>query len=305
MGLLALSVLMSGCASSVQKPARGAVADSAPATSVVLDSSEGAADTGGADAATAAIQTAAQHAVDSSGASVSVTYVDLTSGSSFSIDGSESRVSASVIKLVVLAELLDEVSSGERSLSDLVEVSTDDIVGGTGVIQTRGAGVYSLSTLATYMICESDNTAANKIIDLVGMDAVNSRAAELGLTGTRMERRMMDAQAIAAGKQNYMSTDDAATILRLAFKGELMDAESSSFMMSALEGQQIDTGVCQGVPAGVTVAHKTGDLVDVVNDAAIVECDQPYVLVVMATGAGSDNDRAAIAGVSAAVWDAR
>ena len=303
--LACASVPLAGCAADAPQPVSQASTPMVSEQVASTDDSPAAASaaTAAASPDASAVESAARDAVDASSARVSVSYVDLTTGAAFSIDGSSQRKSASVIKLAILAELLRQVSLGQHSLDDTLAVRSSDLVGGSGVISS--AGSYSLRTLATDMIEQSDNVAANKIIDLVGMDAVNEEASALGLTATRLGRRMMDTAAQASGAENYMSSDDAATILRLIWSGQLVDQSSSAFARELLEGQAISVGVLQGVPSGITVAHKTGNLADVENDAAIVEAEWPYVLVVMASGGGDGEDLAAIANVSKAVWSAR
>jgi beta-lactamase class A len=79
-------------------------------------------------------------------------------------------------------------------------------------------------------------------------------------------------------------------------------------MVEILAGQELNEKIPAGLPPGVRVAHKTGDITGVHHDAAIVypPGGKPYVLVVLT--AGFEEQRAAdaaIAAVSRAVWEAR
>ena len=139
-----------------------------------------------------------------------------------------------MIKLVVLAALLDEAAAGQIDLSAQVEVTSSDIVSGTGTVQDDGPGTYELRELARRMIADSDNTATNVIVDLIGMDAVNEEASKLGLTGTVMARKMMDMVAADQGMRNRMTSDDAATILNLIASGKLVNEQMSELAMSFL-----------------------------------------------------------------------
>lgn len=253
-----------------------------------------------------ALKTAVETDVSASGIDTSVAYIDLVTGSTYAFDADSRRVAASMIKLVVLAELLDEVADGKHSLSEQITVKSSDIVGGTGVLQDMGAGTtLPLSQVATYMISQSDNTAANIIIDMVGISAVNTQADALGLTQTSLNRRMMDSAAMAKGVENYMSANDAAKILQMIYGKQLVNADMSTFALETLTQQQISQGIDQGVPAGITVAHKTGTLSGVENDGAIVLASRPYVLVVMTDGGGSSTELQLIADISEAVYDNR
>ena len=104
------------------------------------------------------------------------------------VDAEVPRTSASMIKLAILATLFDAADSRTLSLDETVTTTSADMVGGTGSIQSMGAGsTFTLEELAGYMISDSDNTATNLLIDRLGMDAVNTEAdkIETDLADTR------------------------------------------------------------------------------------------------------------------------
>ena len=220
---------------------------------------------------------------------VGVAFVDLSDVNriaGFSVNGKMPLVSASMIKLAILAEFLEEVEKGELSLEEPYTLQADDIVGGTGSVQSAGAGsVHTLGELARLMICDSDNTAANVLVKRMGMDAVNDQMKELGLENTQLNRLMMDEEAIAQHKENFMSAEDAAVLLARIYRGQLVSETASAFALEALEAQSDSVGLAQGLPEGVVFAHKTGTLAMVKNDGGIVEAKKPYVLVVFCSGA--------------------
>ena len=134
-----------------------------------------------------AVQQAIEAVTASYGTSVSVAYLPVgDADGAVYINGDTQRSSASMIKLIVLATLLDKAAAGEVDLDAEVKVRSEDIVAGTGTVQEDGPGAYQLRELARRMIADSDNTATNVIVDLIGMDAVNAidiqrpRAAEAG-----------------------------------------------------------------------------------------------------------------------------
>ena len=191
--------------------------------------------------------------------------------------------SASMIKLPILATLLEQDYNGVLSLGETHVISYDEIVGGTGSLQYQGAGgVYTLDQLAWHMIAESDNTATNVLIDRLGFSAVNAYAAEHALTQTSLGRKMMDYDAMARGEDNYTSASDIAQLLLQAADGKLVSPEASERAIGYLRDQTDAAGIAQGLPQGITFAHKTGVLDDVRHDGGIVYAERPYVLVVMA-----------------------
>ena len=111
-------------------------------------------------------------------------------------------VSASTIKVPILLAALELVRKGELSLEQSIPVPESEILEDTEVFE-RGQAGYSLWELLYWMIVESDNTATNRVLDTVGFQAVNDYAARvLGLKDTVCQRKMLDWDAIQAGKNN-------------------------------------------------------------------------------------------------------
>ena len=253
--------------------------------------------------ASAGVRQAIEQVTAPYGQAVSVTYLPVgTPAGIVSVNGSTQHASASMIKLVVLAALLDKVAAGEIDLDAQVEVTSSDIVSGTGTVQDDGPGTYELQDLARRMIADSDNTATNVIVDLIGMDAVNEEASKLGLTGTVMARKMMDMVAADQGMRNRMTSDDAATVLNLIATGKLVNEQMSELAMNFLLQQTINAGLTDAIPAGVQVVHKTGELIQAEHDGGIVLAAHPYVLVVMTEGIDNYLGVSVIADVSRAVY---
>ena len=253
--------------------------------------------------ASAGVRQAIEQVTAPYGQAVSVTYLPVgTPAGIVSVNGSTQHASASMIKLVVLAALLDKVAAGEIDLAAQVEVKASDIVSGTGTVQDDGPGTYELQELARRMIADSDNTATNVIVDLIGMDAVNEEASKLGLTGTVMARKMMDMVAADQGMRNRMTSDDAATVLNLIATGKLVNEQMSELAMNFLLQQTINAGLTDAIPAGVQVVHKTGELIQAEHDGGIVLAAHPYVLVVMTEGIDYYLGVSVIADVSRAVY---
>lgn len=223
-----------------------------------------------------------------SGMNVNAVAIDLETGEYGGVGGNESVPSASMIKMVVAAAFLDKAAEGEYSLDESYTLQESDIVGGTGSLQGLGAGTsVSYRDLVMKMISESDNTATNVLIGACGgMDAVNAKAKELGLAGTRLNRLMMDSEAMEQGIENYISADDLVILFQMVYNGTFVDSESSELVLQALEQQTDNAGIPQGLPADTVFAHKTGTLSNVRHDGGIVEGDYPYVLVVLCSGSG-------------------
>lgn len=100
----------------------------------------------------------------------------------FSIGGKNELPSASLIKLLVLVELCEEVRRGRANLKEAISILGPAVTGGDGIIKELKIGhTFTLEELATLMIIVSDNEAANQLIDRLGMKAINERAKSWAL----------------------------------------------------------------------------------------------------------------------------
>lgn len=247
--------------------------------------------------------------VEPYGGSVSVYAAALDPQTFVTLDGEVAvapdtrRVAASIIKLPILACALETVAAGKLSLDEQITVTQQDIVGGSGSIRSRGAGVsYSVDELLRAMIAQSDNVAANLIIGRLGMDAVNETCAVLGLTQTVLARLMMDTDAQAQGRENYTSARDAATVLQRLAAGTIATPELCERARGYLLAQEDVRGIVEGVPGDVPVAHKTGSLANAQHDAAIVYAERPYVLTVLTQDLEREQALALERDVSSAIY---
>jgi len=84
------------------------------------------------------------------------------------------------------------------------------------------------------------------------------------------------------------------TLLEAIAKGRAVDADSSRQMVEILARQKFNEGIPAGLPPGTRVAHKTGELVKVHHDAAIVFAPRPFVLVILVHGLAESKDSAAL-----------
>jgi beta-lactamase class A len=69
------------------------------------------------------------------------------------------------------------------------------------------------------MIVLSDNTAANMLIEIVGMENVNRTMTSLGLKQTRLQRKMLDTAASARGEENLSTPAEAARLMEILYRG--------------------------------------------------------------------------------------
>ncbi len=177
----------------------------------------------------------------------------------YSYNAETQMPSASTIKVLVLAEIMRRVEAGELSLDQRITVPEkakllDSIIG------CLEQSDYSLRDLAVMMIIESDNTATNVLIDLVGMAPVNRLGAELGLPATSLQRKMLDWEAAKAGRQNYTSAADMDRLMTMIGRHELLSPKSCDEMIAMLNMQKDIESFKRYMPEDLVVAHKSGSL---------------------------------------------
>jgi len=234
-----------------------------------------------------------------------VTILDPATGDRISIHGDVVFTQASAIKLPVLVTLMRQVEAGEQNLDEVVTLASSDIVPGSGVLQQLTPGKVSLSLrdVATLMVTVSDNTATNMIIDRVGMAKVGAEMNRLGLSSTKLQRKMQDRTAWEENRENLSTPDDQARLLELLYKGEILSAKSREEIDRILtipKPGQLRTLL----PEGTKVAHKTGTLSGVVVDVGIVYlADRPFIVSAMGNWlADADQAERAISEISLAAY---
>lgn len=190
--------------------------------------------------------------------------------------------SASMIKVFILGKAMERVREGSLSLSQTLVLHGDDKVGGAGVLAGYPSGSeLSLDTVLRLMITESDNTATNMIIDLLGMDAINDYIQAQGYGDTSLQRKMMDTEAVAEGRENYTSVKDLGTFFQRLYNRSCVSPELDDVMLSYLAAQT-DTECFPTALPGVMIAHKTGELGGLYDDGGIIYQEgKPFIMVGM------------------------
>lgn len=160
-----------------------------------------------------------------------VAIMDLTDGRTLLLNPDAVFTQASSIKVAVLAELYrqqqqsDQGATGKARLTDLYTVSSDDLVADSFIMAGLTPGVTRVTNrdLATFMVAVSDNSATNVLIDRVGMNNVNALLDSLGLTHTRLQRKMMDVKAAQSGRENLSTPREMMTLLADLYRHNLLN----------------------------------------------------------------------------------
>ena len=230
---------------------------------------------------------------------------DLTTGDHYFLREDEVFAQASSIKITVLTNLYLQAQQGKLKLTDLYTVQSSDLVPDSDIMNGLTAGVtrITLRDLATMMVAVSDNSATNVLIDRVGMPNVNAMLDALGLTHTRLRRKMMDLQAAKEGRENISSPHEMMNLLDAIYHGKLLNKESTADFFKMLSTNK-NSWIPRDLPADLKIANKPGALEAVRNDSGIVFVEgRPYVICVMTSFLRNERDgEEAISKISLETW---
>lgn len=192
--------------------------------------------------------------------------------------------SASLIKILVMAEAFRQTEEGRMSLADRLDAPVAKTVP-YGLLPLLRERAYSVWDLIVYMMTVSDNTATNLLIDRLGMDAVNAFAERLGLADTRLRRHMMDLQARRENRENETSPRDMARLLTLIDAGRIVSLSACQAMRGIMENERGTDGLRRCFPGSWPMIRKTGELEGIRHDLCVVRTPAGSLLLgVFATG---------------------
>jgi beta-lactamase class A len=190
---------------------------------------------------------------------------------------------ASVIKIPILMTVHADAAEGRLSLDERLAVG--EHMPGSGVLGwVPGVTELTIRDHAMLMTIVSDNTATNRLMERVGVERIAARMREWGCERTRLQRRMFDFEAAKRGLDNVACPRELAGLLVRLVRGELVDRKTSDAVLAVLEATQDDALIRRYLTAGTRVAHKTGSLETVRNDAAVIWGERPVVAVGLVSG---------------------
>jgi beta-lactamase class A len=192
--------------------------------------------------------------------------------------------SASMVKIPIMAACLKAVEEGRVSLEEVLTLKRTDKVRGSGVLRAAPAGTpVTIEKLLELMITDSDNTAANMLIDLLGFDYIGTTFREFGLDRTNLSRKMMDFRSRARGIENYTTPREMADILEKIYRRTCVSPQASEKCLAVLKEQKVNDRIPRYLPRKIPIAHKTGLEHKVCHDAGVIFTEKGDVLICVLT----------------------
>ncbi|RXZ64940.1 class A beta-lactamase [Pelagerythrobacter rhizovicinus] len=238
---------------------------------------------------------------DGSNGRIGVAVLDLATGQEFSILGDQRFPMASTSKIAVAATFMEGVEQGRWSLSSefplLIPARSEPF---SSVKAPVRKGKYlPASQLIELMITRSSNPATDALLAAVGgPEAVNDWMRRAGIEEFQLTRDIAtlvrdDGEidpATAIDIRDSATPRAMTQLLAGLYQGRWLSKRSREVILGAME--RCITGkrrIPALLPAGVTVAHKTGSLNNTSSDIGIVRTPggQAFAVAIYVTGQGT------------------
>ncbi len=224
---------------------------------------------------------------------------NLATHETVAIDPDVEVQTASVIKLAILYEALEQVRAGQAHFEDRLTLRPEDRVPGSGVLHFFDAPLpLTFKDALTMMVVMSDNTATNLAIDHLGLAKIDARLTMLGLKHTYLYKKVFtklepgqvlpdDFKRFGLGKTTAREiTGLMGKIARceLGAPAQPGDAALCAVALGMLHNQFYRTAIpryLDGLPGATSdsLANKTGALDAVRVDVAAVSTKHGMVLI--------------------------
>ncbi len=183
---------------------------------------------------------------------------DLESEQSWEYRADERFAMASTFKVLACAALL---AGGETLTSTTVTINAEDLLAYAPVTERLVGKEVEASALCEATMRTSDNTAANKVLEVLGgPDAVTNFVRTIGDQTTRLDRWEPELNEAQPGSALDTTTPHAmAASLRSIVLGEVLPTAEQEQIRSWLRSNEVGGPLLRaGVPANWRVGDRTG-----------------------------------------------
>lgn len=222
--------------------------------------------------------------------SVGITYIDLTTKETRTVNGTQRFYAASTIKIPLAMLIAQRVTNGELHWEDNVSYQEkDDYEEGTGMLINDIQPTYSLRTLQEYNILYSDNIAKNMLYRTFGSTNKGKEAIF-----QHFFHRTTDPE------NPEFTANDAAEILLTLYTEKENNQEYQNiydYMKRSVFHERMATDLTRG-----QVAHKIGSYNQFIHDIGIFESSHPFILTVYTKGKDNEVSKQFISDLTNQLW---
>ncbi len=213
--------------------------------------------------------------------SLSVYYENINSGSNISVNKELRLFPASLSKLVQAILIVSKVENGTLSFDQELKALPTDISSGSGnLYKTIGEGSMTVENLLKELLVNSDNTAQNIFKRYLDFSDYEKFQYNTGLQDLYNEN-------------GFISAKEYTRILRVLYTSNFLKPENSEMILKHMKDATFNEYLSQGIPTGVTFAHKYGENneYNIFADSGIVYVPgKPYMISVIIKGKDSTEE---------------
>ncbi len=200
---------------------------------------------------------------------VGISFCDLTSDTTFSLNGDQKFLAASTAKLPIVMVLYDLINEGRLTENQLVTYENWEYQGGTGVLQYRNLSKpISYNTLAEYAIRHSDNIA---------IAMIQHNLCERSELDERL--KTLIGHNLLESSDNFLSAKSSMTVLKTLYTGANEGNIGYQKIVEWLKTTDFHDRLDRNLDHSL-VAHKIGNLNGATNDIGLFYTNKPYILTV-------------------------
>ena len=198
---------------------------------------------------------------DGAQGTVGLTVVHIESGKTISINGQSQLPLYSVFKLPLAIAIIKDVEENHLRLDQKVHGTPAEIVPGTpgNAALWEKPTIYEVRELIDFSISRSDNTSADKLLELAGgPQKVTERLKSLGFQNLDIHTTVAE-YVKSRQNPNTGSADDLAKLLVQLQQGKLLQPAHTKLLIGYM--RRATTGLHRlrgNLPEGTVVADKTG-----------------------------------------------
>jgi len=190
-----------------------------------------------------------------------VAVIDTGSGERVSYRGGERFAMCSTFKMMLASAVLQRVDAGREKLPRMVAVPNKPLVGHSPLTEEHAGGEMTVEALCHAILTQSDNTAANLLLDTIGGPGGFTRfARSIGDTVTRLDRTETSLNEAAVGDPRDTTSPEAmvGNLQRLLLGTVLAPASREQLTQWMIANTTGDQSLRAHLPSGWRAGDKTG-----------------------------------------------
>lgn len=219
---------------------------------------------------------------------------DLTAGRTVLINEKRLFPSASTYKLLVMYLVLQRVQNGDLAMDDLLTILPEDDEEIEPYLGPVVGDTITVAEALEAMITLSSNNSAYALVRAAGgWWYLRGAADEIGMPNTKIT-------------DGYYRTTAEEMLLFFEHLSQwrLLDEEYSIRMLALLRNQTVNDRIPALLPPEAAVAHKTGELPEVRNDAGIVDgTGGSFIICVLSEGVNEERATGHIAEIARLAYE--